>query len=62
MFTEFTSAPDWHYEAPYFWSLYDMDEDPYQLTNLVESVSESTMAKLLGRLHELWKCSGAQCS
>ena len=28
LFTEFTSADDWHYEAPNFHSFFDLDADP----------------------------------
>ena len=31
LFTEFTSADDWHYEAPNFHSFFDLDADPFQV-------------------------------
>eukprot|EP01043_Picozoa_sp_COSAG02_P062639 COSAG02_NODE_8691_length_2478_cov_2.289617_3_plen_254_part_00 len=62
LFTEFTSAEDWHYHSPNFHSYYDLDADPYQLTNLVDKLSPRTMAKLVARLQELWKCSGVECA
>jgi hypothetical protein len=36
--------------------------DPSQLKNLVGGLEDGTKAKLLARLHELWKCAGEECA
>ena len=33
-----------------------------QLKNLVGGLEDDTKAKLLARLHELWKCAGEECA
>ena len=41
--------------------LYDLDADPYQLSNLWFNISESTRDALAKRLAQEWRCVGAAC-
>jgi N-acetylglucosamine-6-sulfatase len=61
LFTEFTSAEDWFYHAINFRSLFDLDSDPFQLTNLFASVPAAGKAQLQARLAKLWRCVGDEC-
>ncbi|EYC29239.1 hypothetical protein Y032_0006g2861 [Ancylostoma ceylanicum] len=44
-----------------FVSFYDLNEDPYQLHNIVYALDMSTLEKLSERLRRLRECSGASC-
>ena len=40
----------------------DLDDDPYQLKNIVDTVPKSTLDQMLNRLHELWQCHAEDCA
>ncbi|KAK6729442.1 hypothetical protein RB195_006474 [Necator americanus] len=44
-----------------FVSFYDLNDDPYQLHNIVYSLDMSTLEKLSERLRHLRECKGASC-
>jgi arylsulfatase A-like enzyme len=41
--------------------LYDMEDDPYQLENIVDSANPDLVAELASRVKELQQCSGEDC-
>ena len=61
LYTEFTTASDWWYRDVFFRSLFDLDADPYQLQNVLPSVTAEAAAKLAARMTELWRCAGSSC-
>ncbi|RCN27931.1 hypothetical protein ANCCAN_26332 [Ancylostoma caninum] len=44
-----------------FVSFYDLNEDPYQLHNIVYALDMNTLEKLSERLRHLRECSGSSC-
>jgi arylsulfatase A-like enzyme len=41
--------------------LYDLQNDPYQLQNIVDTARPELLTELKARLHELQSCSGEEC-
>lgn len=57
---------DWYSVAPHEYELYDLDADPYQLTNLLASpagmaANRATVDTLASRLATLMACTGPTC-
>ena len=61
MYSELTVVSDYDYEEINWRELYDLDADPYQLSNLWFNISESTRDALAKRLAQEWRCVGAAC-
>jgi arylsulfatase A-like enzyme len=61
LYAEFTEATDWHYDAVNFRELYDLDADPYQLTNLWPNATAEVQASFMGDMDATWGCVGQAC-
>ena len=61
LYAEFTTAPDWFFEAIDFRELYDLERDPFQLENLWPSASAETRAKHIADMNATWGCKGSAC-
>lgn len=61
LYAEFTALSDWNFTSYSFVEIFDMDEDPHQLSNLAPSVSAAVKAKLHNMLQTQWECSGKSC-
>ena len=61
LYVEMTLVSDWFFEDVNFWELYDLDADPFQLTNAYNSSSPALRLRLASELKEYWHCAGATC-
>ena len=48
-------------ENPYFYELYDIDTDPYQIDNIYDQISTSMQNELHQMLLEYGACAGTNC-
>ena len=61
LYAEFTGVKDWHYEQPVHYELFNMTEDPHQLTNIYAAAPSALKEALQKRLVGQWGCAGATC-
>lgn len=40
---------------------YDLDSDPYQISNIYNASSTSVKSALAAELHQFWHCAGSTC-
>merc|ERR1711966_5137 len=52
---------DWNFTNYNFVEIFDLDKDPHQLQNLVNSTSTNVKAKLHSLLQAQWECAGQNC-
>ena len=61
LFSEHTQLSDWEFEAPYLHQLFDLRDDPAQMTNLFDKIPGAEQARLRRRLESVWQCEGSTC-
>ena len=59
-FAELTTVSDYHYSNPNWREFYNLDTDPFQLTNLWPT-SAPNQSSLLELLNSTWHCAGLNC-
>ena len=52
---------NFRYADASFHELYNLDTDPFQLTNLWDATSPSEQKMLVAQLREAWACKGSTC-
>lgn len=59
---EFTDPySDWSFNAPSFFELYNISQDPDQLHNIYHSVSAALQQDLADRMQKQYSCAGPTC-
>lgn len=59
LYVEYTLVRDWWFKGVNFYSLYDVDKDPYELTNIYDTVPIELQQGLHALMEKSWYCSGA---
>ena len=62
LYVEMTMVQDWFFEDINFFELYDLEKDPYQLSNIYATASAELKSELASELKQYWHCSGASCA
>ena len=62
LYAETTTLPDgWAFAHPNSFELYDVSQDPHQLTNIHAQQPLEVQQALHTRLDQLWRCQGSGC-
>ena len=56
-----TFAPPPPLPSPFRYEAYDLNKDPYQLTNIYDQLQPDKRTALASLAHELWQCTGKSC-
>lgn len=62
LYAEFTDLDDWGLEDMKWFEFFNLDEDPWEMTNLYATLSNVTKAALHATVLREWGCRGASCS
>jgi hypothetical protein len=60
-FTDLQTNYNWT-DAPYFYEAYDLNKDPWQLTNIYDTLSEQDKKDYAAQLSKLYGCQGSSCN
>jgi len=61
LYAEITTLADWFFEKVEHYELYDIQADPFQLSNLVDGASAAERASWHAQLVTLYQCRGDNC-
>jgi len=59
IYIEYTVVQDWWFQNVNFYSLYDIDKDPYELHNIYNSATPALKQELHELMEQSWYCGGS---